>query len=125
MEEHGVTMMTFDNGMHYYWERAGHANVEVPDETRIYGTRGGMKFSYLSWEAPEIMVYGLINKDYELAENEVITVDFSRHEGDHFALICHFLEVLEGKAAPVISLETAARNMEILFRVYASVHQNS
>ena len=43
VEEHGMALLEFNNGLRYYWERAAHANVEALHETRIYGTKGGLK----------------------------------------------------------------------------------
>lgn len=120
VEEHGVAMMEFSGGLKYYWERAGHANMETPDETRIYGTRGGLKLSFLSWESPDIELYTLENEGRGDAVSETIPVDYSGHGGDGLELMKHFVELIRGTSAPILPLKVAARHMDILFRVYAS-----
>ncbi len=47
VEEHLMVNMKLSGGISYYWERGAHAHMEVPNETRIYGTRGGHKTGLL------------------------------------------------------------------------------
>ena len=116
VEEHAASLMSFHTGLKYYWERGSHANVEVPDETRIYGTRGGARFSYLSWESPVIEIFGLDRNNKPFRE----TVEIPREDetGDGYALIRHFLAVLDGKEAPAMPLPLAAKHLKIIFENY-------
>ena len=59
VEEHLMVHMRLSRNVSYYWERAAHANMESPNETRIYGTRGGIKLAYCTWDEPVIVVYDL------------------------------------------------------------------
>jgi predicted dehydrogenase len=116
VEEHFASMMEFDNGLKYYWERSGHCNVETPDETRIYGTKGGLKFSYLSWESPEIMIYELDNKNKAISTKVEVSMD--KHRDDGYELIKHFIAVLEDQEQAAMPFELAAKHLKIIFENY-------
>jgi predicted dehydrogenase len=115
VEEHFVVNMRLNNNVTYYWERGGHANVEVPNETRIYGPRGGVKLAYCTWEDPVITFYDL-DKEGK-ARKQLIELDYSDQD-DGYALSEHMLRVLDGEEKPVIPLEIATRHMDILFKCY-------
>ena len=57
VEEHFIMMMEFSSGLNYYWERGVNGHVEIPNETRIYGTKGGLKFGFCSWDDPVVYFY--------------------------------------------------------------------
>lgn len=118
VEEHGMALLEFDNGLRYYWERAAHANVEAPHETRIYGTRGGLKLAFCSWDAPEITFFDSENEGRGNARKEEVRVDMQNHINDDFALAEHFLDLLDEKTEPLMPLELAAKHLEIIFKVY-------
>jgi len=111
VEEMFLAMLEFTGGISFYWERASHANMSVPNETRIYGTKGGIKLAFCSWDDPDIIFYGPDNKE------ETIKMDYSGHD-DGFALVQHFSDVLDGKCEPVMSLELARKHLEIIFKCY-------
>ncbi len=119
VEEHGAVSMTFTDGLHYYWERGSNANVAVPGETRIYGTRGGLKFSYITWETPEITWYYLDEK--EKARQKLVRPNMRYHLSDHHAMMKHFVAVLKGKEQPVIPFLTALKHLRIIFRIYGDM----
>lgn len=116
VEEHGSIWMRFSGGLTYYWERAAHANVEVPDETRIYGTRGGLKFSFLTWESPGITLYELDENNNPVSNT--ITVAMDEHKDDGYELTRHFLSVLKGKEESMMPLHRAAKHLRIIFEAY-------
>ncbi len=118
VEEHFVVDMQLSDGITYYWERGSHANVEVPNETRIYGTRGGIKMAYCTWEDPAITVYDL-DQDGK-ARQQKIELDY-KDQDDGYALSEHLFRVLDGSEEPVISMETARKHMDILFSCYEVV----
>ena len=111
VEEMFVAMLEFTGGITYYWERASHANMSAPNETRIYGTKGGLKLAFCSWDDPEIVFYGIDKKE------EVIKMDYSQQD-DALALIQHFADVLNEKSKPIMPLELARKHLEIIFRCY-------
>ena len=111
VEEMFVAMLEFSGGITYYWERASHANMSAPNETRIYGTKGGLKLAFCSWDDPEIVFYGPDGQE------ETIEMDYSQQD-DALALIQHFSEVLKGQSEPVMPLELAKKHLDIIFRCY-------
>jgi len=115
VEEQFIVTMRLTGGVIYYWERGGHANMEVPNETRIYGTRGGIKLGYCSWDDPEVTLYDLDERGK--ARERRLELDYGDHD-DGYALSEHLLQVLDGDEAPVISLETARKHMGIILKCY-------
>ncbi len=122
VEEHFVVNMWLSGGLKYFWERGAHANVEVPNETRIYGTRGGIRLGYCSWDDPVITVYGLDHENK--ATREQITLDYSEQD-DGLELTRHVVRVLDGEEDPVITMDQAQKHMEIIFRCYETARQSS
>ncbi len=118
VEEHAAALMKFKGGLTYFWERATHANVEVPSETRIYGTRGGLKFSFLTWDSPDIEYYYLTKGGKGKAKSKTIKMDMTRHGGDNFELAKHFVAVLLKGKKPAMSIALAAKHLKIISEVY-------
>jgi predicted dehydrogenase len=113
VEEHLLANMQFSGGISYYWERGVHAHVEVPNETRIYGTRGGIKLAYCTWDDPDIILYDL--DEHGSAREKHLTRECPEKE-DGFYLSKHLIDVLDGKVQPIVSLDLARKHMEIIFR---------
>jgi len=114
VEEHLMVSLKLSGGITYYWERGAHAHMEVPNETRIYGTRGGIKLAYCTWEDPLITFYDL---DEDGRAHETRYIRECPAEEDGFHLTSHLIDVLDGKAQPVVPLETAKKHMEIIFKI--------
>ena len=114
VEEHLVVNMKLSGGISYYWERGMHAHVAVPNETRIYGTRGGVKLSYCTWDDPEVIFFDL---DEEGKAHETRYTRECPEEEDGYKLSRHLIDVLDGKANPVVTLETAKKHMDIIFSI--------
>ncbi|HEX2954617.1 MAG TPA: Gfo/Idh/MocA family oxidoreductase [Bacillota bacterium] len=116
VEQHAAAYLTFDTGLTYYYERGAGVHCEVGSETRIYGTKGGLKFSYLTWESPKIEYY--FEDSDGKPEKEILEVDMSDHpESDNIPLIMHFIDCLQGKAGPRMPVELAAKHLDILMRI--------
>lgn len=115
VEEHFMVNMELSGGIKYYWERGGHANMETANETRIYGTRGGIKLGFNSWDDPWLIFYDL--DEQGKARKQKIDLDYSGQD-DGFALSEHLIKVLDGEEDPVISMELARKHMEIIFKCY-------
>jgi predicted dehydrogenase len=113
VEEHMVVNMKLSGGISYYWERGAHAHMEVPNETRIYGTLGGIKLAYCTWDDPTIIFYDL--DENGKAHETRYTRDCPKEEDGYF-LSRHLIDVLDGKAQPVVTLETAKKHMEMIFK---------
>jgi len=115
VEEHMEAFLELDGGLTYSWERGSGVHMDAPNETRIYGTRGALRFAYCSWDSPEIEVFGLAKGGKETRVTRRVRAP-KRHD-DNLALTKHFLDcVLEG-AEPRMPLSLAAKHLDILFRV--------
>jgi predicted dehydrogenase len=113
VEEHLLVNMQLSGGISYHWERAVHAHMEVPNETRIYGTRGGIKLAYCTWDDPEISLYDL-NENGKAREKRFISEEAEKEDG--YYLSQHLIAVLDGKERAVVSLELARKHMEIILQ---------
>lgn len=54
VEQHGAAWMEFDTGLTYYYENGAGVHNETPNVTRLYGTKGGLRFQHFSWDSNEI-----------------------------------------------------------------------
>ncbi len=111
VEEHLVVNMKLSGGISYYWERGANAHVEVPNETRIYGTRGGIKLAYCTWDDPEVIFFDLDEEGK--AREKKVQVECPKEEDGYF-LSRHLIDVLDGKEKPVVTLDLAKKHMEII-----------
>jgi predicted dehydrogenase len=114
IEQHGAAWLEFDSGLTYYYERGAGVHAETPNETRIYGTKGGLRFQFPTWDSNEIEFF--YTEDGE-PRKEILTVDMTEAPDDSFALTQHFLDCLDGKVEPLMSVQQAAKHMEILFKI--------
>ena len=115
VEQHGAAWMEFSGGLSYYYERGAGVHGETSCETRISGTKGGLRLNFPSWESPEI--------EYFYADpnpqKEVFTVETPPAHNDNYALAAHFLDCIEGKSEPMMPVARAAKHMQILFNILA------
>jgi len=114
VEQHGAAWMEFDTGLTYYYERGSGVHAETPNETRLYGTKGGLKFHYPTWDSNEAEFFYLENDE---PRKETFTIDMSDAPDDGLALARHFLDCLDRKAKPLMPVQRAAKHMDILFRI--------
>jgi predicted dehydrogenase len=114
VEQHGAAWMEFDTGLTYYYERGAGVHAETPNETRLYGTKGGLRFHWPTWESHEVEYFYLANEE---PRKETFNIDMSDAPDDSFALTTHFLDCLDGTAAPLMPVQRAAKHMEILFKI--------
>lgn len=122
IEEHGFVIMEFDNNLIYYWERASNVHNDSLNETRIYGTKGGLKFDYLSWGSNEVICYLLDNNSSP--KKKSLYVDMSKHNtgngyqsiaDDCYAMSEHFVNCLIDKKQPILPFSSSVKNLEIIF----------
>ena len=114
VEQHGAAWMEFDTGLTYYYERGASAHGEKPNETRIYGTKGGLQFQYVSWDSNTIEFFSTHNDE---PHKETFTVDTTGEPDDGLAITSHFLDYLDGKTEPLMTVQKAAKHMDILFKI--------
>jgi predicted dehydrogenase len=117
VEMHGAAYMEFEDGLTYYYERGAGVHGETQCETRLYGTKGGLRFYYTAWESKAIDYY----HGDEKPEKEVLTVDMGNHPShDNIPFVAHFLDCLESKAQPMMPISLAAKHLNILFDLLES-----
>jgi predicted dehydrogenase len=122
VEEHGMAVMTFGNGMTYYWERATNAHAELPHQTVIYGSKGGVTLSYCSWDSPDMLVYGTADEGRGEAVVETLSAPapFDPGQGDMDAAAEMFVAaVLDGEQLAIAPRRELA-NMKTLEEIYAA-----
>ena len=112
VEQHGAAWLEFSGGLTYYYERGGGVHAETADETRIYGTEGGLRFQSRG-ESNQVELFNIMDGQ---PHKEILTVDRTGEPEDSLALAIHFLDCLEG-AEPLMPITRAAKHMEILFRI--------
>ena len=114
VEQHGAAWMEFDTGLTYYYERGAGVHAETPNETRLYGTKGGLRFQFPTWDSNEVEFF---YTDSGEPRKEILTVDMTGAPDDSLALTQHFLDCLDGKSEPRMTVKRAADHMEILFKI--------
>jgi len=114
VEQHGAAWMEFDTGLTYYYENGGGVHHEVPNETRLYGTKGGLRFHHYSWDPNEVEFFTTENGELR---KESFNIDMSDAPDDSQAIITHFLDYLDSKIEPLMTVQRAAKHMEILFKI--------
>jgi predicted dehydrogenase len=113
VEQHGAAWLEFDTGLTYYYESGAGVHGETSNETRLYGTQGGLRFQYPNWDSKEVEYFYTENGE---PRKEILTIDLSDAPEDSLALTTHFLDCLDG-AKPLMTVQQAAKHMEILFRI--------
>ena len=114
VEQHGAAWMEFDTGLTYYYENGGGVHNEAPNETRLYGTKGGLRFHHYSWDPNEVEFFTTENGE---PHKETLTVDVTGAPDDSHAITTHFLDCLDGTVQPLMPVQLAAKHMEILFKI--------
>jgi len=114
IEQHGAAWMEFDTGLTYYYENGGGVHNETPNETRMYGTKGGLIFHHFSWDPNEIEFFTTENGELR---KEIFTIDTNGQSDDTLAITTHFLDYLDEKAEPLMTVPLAAKHMEIIFKI--------
>ncbi len=114
IEQHGAAWMEFDTGLTYYYESGSGVHNETPNETRLYGTKGGLRFQHFSWDSNEIEFFTTENGE---PRKETFSIDMTREPNDSLAITTHFLDYLDDRAEPLMTVPLAAKHMEILFKI--------
>jgi predicted dehydrogenase len=115
IEEHGAAFLKFDTGLTYYYERGAGVHCEQKNETRIYGTKGCLRFGYLTWDSPEIEFF---HNDLRHDEKRtILTADMSMHTNDHLELITHFINCINHGYDIGMTPELATKHLSILFQI--------
>jgi predicted dehydrogenase len=115
VEQHGAAYLEFRGGLTYYYERGAGVHLAAANETRIAGTRGGLRLAFCSWDSPEIEVFTVGSDGRE--QREVRAVDMSVHTDDNLELSKHFLDCVLDRAKPMMPVTLAAKHLDILLRI--------
>jgi len=115
VEQHAAAFLAFDGGLTVAYERGAGVHGEARTETRIHGTRGGLRLGYPTWEPPAVELFeeGPDGKP----RREVLPVDLGGHADDNAALVAHFLDCVEGRATPAMPFGRAAKHLDIILRI--------
>ena len=114
IEQHGAAWLEFSGGLTYYYERGSGVHAETPNETRLYGTKGGLRFRFPSWDSNEVEFFYCEQGE---PRKEMLTVDTAGAPDDSQAVTAHFLDCLDGKSKPLMPIPLAAKHMRILFQI--------
>ncbi|NJM94730.1 MAG: hypothetical protein HC842_08770, partial [Cytophagales bacterium] len=120
VEEHAAVVLHLSGGLRYYWERGNNGHVEVPNETRIYGTKAGIKLQFCSWESPVIEFFDVAEGGQGQARSEAFHVDMSQHS-DEAAFAQHLISLWDGQTQAAMPLERAAKHLDIVFKAYEAL----
>jgi hypothetical protein len=117
IEQHGAAWLDFSGGLTYYYERGAGEHAETPNEMRLYGTKGGLRFQCPSWDRNSVeFFFDAVGEP----RKKVLTVKTAGAPDDSQALTGHFLDCLDGKAEPLMPIPMAAKHMRILFQILDS-----
>jgi predicted dehydrogenase len=114
IEQHGAAWLEFSGGLTYYYERGSGVHAETPNETRLYGTKGGLRFQFPSWDNNTVEHFYDVQGE---PGKEELTVDIAGAPDDSQAVAIHFLDCLDGKTKPLMPIALAAKHMRILFKI--------
>jgi len=114
VEQHGAAWLEFSGGLTYYYERGAGVHGETANETRIYGTKGGLRFQFTSWDNNEVEFFYTENGE---PRKDTLIVGTTNAPDDSLALTTHFLDCPDGKTEPLMPVQLAAKHMEILFKI--------
>lgn len=109
VDEAATAMIKFDNGATLFAEVSWTLNVEDRESTEVFGTRAGASLRPLKLLRNE---YGrMVNLEVKLPDGGPST---------HAKAIRNFLDVVQGKASPVVTPKDGVDLMRILDGIYAS-----
>ncbi len=118
VEEHGGALMEFEGGLKYYWERATNAHSLVGNETRIYGTKGGLRFGFCTWDSPQIVHYYVDRAGRGKARQRTLRVNLRNRQPDMHYMGRAFVDAVLAGGPPPMPLDLAYKNLQILHKVY-------
>lgn len=118
IEQHGAAWLEFSGGLTYYYERGAGVHGETLNETRIQGTKGGLRFQFAPWDSNQIEFFFC---EHGKPCRETLTVEDTDALDPTLALTRHFLDCLDGQAEPLMPVSLAAKHIGIVFRILGKV----
>ncbi len=113
-EEHAACLMDFNNDLHYYYDCSTGIHSQESNLTQIYGTKGNLKFSYLTWDREDIE-YDFIGVKGNVEKN-ILKVKSNGYD-DNIKLIDHFIDCIINGINPVIPVVLACKHLKIIFKI--------
>jgi len=118
VEQHGAALLEFDTGLTLYYERGAGVHGDVPAAVRLHGTTGALFFSYYPWHPNELRFYHEDTNGTVIAETVPVPTE-PRWKNANTALIAHFMDCIEEKAAPLMPIGLARKHFEIVTAMLA------
>ncbi|MEI6602031.1 MAG: Gfo/Idh/MocA family oxidoreductase [Clostridia bacterium] len=117
VEEHSIAMLEFDSGLKYYYEIAMNAHMETRCESRIYGTKGGIKLYYTPWESDELEFFYVDDDGKGKAQKEIIKLNLENEPSQEFEITRHFIDCCVDGVAPLMPVSLVAKHLDIVFKL--------
>ncbi|NRA38142.1 MAG: Gfo/Idh/MocA family oxidoreductase [Planctomycetes bacterium] len=118
VEEHGGAWMKFKGGLTYYWERGSNAHMENDGFTKIYGSKGGLKFIYTTWAGGEVEFFDISNNGKGKPRKKVLKTSMKKHDGDMEELGKAWINYLCAAGPRPIDFKTETANIKIMMDMY-------
>ena len=111
IEQHAAAWLRFSGDLTYYLERGGPVAMDAPEETRIYGSAGGLRFTWQTW-LPWSMEWCHDGPDGQpVSQSIAIPQPLGQNDDDEVA--GHFLDCVANGAAPAMHFALALRHFQI------------
>lgn len=124
VEEHFTSFMKFE-GFNYYYERSSNCYNSSKNETRIYGSRGGLKFNYLAAEDKKLQLFyyqdnKILNQNINLRFE-----DYRGYESDHHNMIKYFIDCISLNKEPHSTIFDSLKILKLILKIYeeSSIHK--
>ena len=117
VEEHSIALMEFDSGLKYYYEIAMNAHMETRCESRIYGTKAGIKLYYTPWESDELEYFFVEDDGRGKAQKEIIKLNLENAPRQEFEITRHFIDCCVDGATPLMPVSLVGKHLEIFFKL--------
>lgn len=119
VEEHGGGCLKLSNGVTVLWDRASACHMDGGSETRLYGSRGGLRFEAWNRGAEHLTWYHDA-VDGLPTETPVPIRGQREHGGDHPHVDRDFVDALRTGRPPMMPGKVAARVLRAIEMIYQS-----
>jgi len=117
VEEHFISTLQFSHNIRYQYERASKMHNAPCDETRIFGTKGGIKLQYLSWDSPQIEYFYTDDDGKGEIRAEIVEGSIKNYLSDEAELLKHFSNCAMKKETPILPFKQSIKYMKMIFAI--------